>query len=544
MTTSVETTTTTVADHDVRANGSDPQVAGFKAWAEGNGVVVPVALPGMPDAWFDERFPGLREQYGPAVLLGFPPKQKDDEETMPLVKDLCEDFLAATLGELGTPMAPTVFMAVENRFYTYDPNAGIFAEVREPKLIARLSQELLMCANDCSEQCDTTNLKFRFRDTADLRGVVNRARGLLEVGNDYFETSLQEYIACHNGMLRLADREVLPFNASYRRRNKLTVDYVKGASCPMFLDLLMRPALSPEELDLLQRWCGLALIGVNLAQRMMVLTGTAGGGKGTFIRVLRGIIGADNLATLRPMLLGERFEVGRFLGKSLLYGADVPENFLSCKGASSLKSLIGGDPMTLEFKGSNERPEIVCRFNAIVTCNSRLTVHLEGDAEAWRRRLAIVEYKNPKPQKVITDLSEQILTKEAPGVLNWMLEGLEKLRADGWNLQLSDGQQRIVDDLLLESEGDVVFARECLHREEGASLTVAKCYEGYVAFCNERGWVTMPRKRFSNVIGDTVTRQFGLTLRHDLSDDNGKNQRGWRGLICMGTGPDKTEVYV
>src|SRR5256885_11639088 len=52
--------------------------------------------------------------------------------------------------------------------------------------------------------------------------------------------------------------------------------------------------------------------------------------------------------------------------------------------------------LTLEFKGSNERPEIICRFNAIVTCNSRLTVHLEGDAAAWRRRLGIIEYRKAK----------------------------------------------------------------------------------------------------------------------------------------------------
>jgi P4 family phage/plasmid primase-like protien len=543
MTAAVEAAPATVASGGNKPNGSDLQVAGFKAWAEGNGVVVPVVLPGMPDAWFDQKFPGLRELYGPAVLLGYPPKQKDEEESLPIVKDLGEDFLAATMGELGAPEAPTVFVGAEARFYTYNPDSGIFEEVREAKLVARLSALLLQCARDCAKESDTTNLEFRFRDTANLRGVAQRARGLLEVPSSFFESNLQEYIACRNGMLRLADREVLPFAASYRRRNKLMVDYAKGSACPMFLEVLMQPALSPEELDLVQRWCGLALIGVNLAQRMMVLTGTAGGGKGTFIRVLRGIIGPENLATLRPMLLGERFEVGRFLGKSLLYGADVPENFLSCKGASSLKALIGGDPMTLEFKGSNERPEIVCRFNAIVTCNSRLTVHLEGDAEAWRRRLAIVEYKNAKPDKVITDLSEQILAKESSGVLNWMLEGLEMLRADGWTLRLSESQQRTVDDLLLESEADVVFARECLHREEGGSLTVGKCYEAYVTFCNERGWVAMPRKRFSTVIGDTVTRQFGMTMRHDLSDDNGKNQRGWRGLLCMGAASGNTEVY-
>jgi hypothetical protein len=176
----------------------------------------------------------------------------------------------------------------------------------------------------------------------------------------------------------------------------------------------MRPALDTDELDLLQRACGLFLIGENLAQRILLLTGTAGGGKGTFVRVLRDIIGANNVGALRTQLLGERFELGRFLGKTLLYGPDVPDDFLNHRGASNLKALTGGDPVTLEFKNSNEAPGIVCKFNIVVTCNSRLTVHLEGDTGAWRRRLAIIEYRKPKPEKPIADLSEQIFCKEGP----------------------------------------------------------------------------------------------------------------------------------
>jgi hypothetical protein len=63
-------------------------------------------------------------------------------------------------------------------------------------------------------------------------------------------------------------------------------------------------------------------------------------------------------------------------------------------------------------------------------------------------------------QKVIADLSEQILKGEASGVLNWMLEGLEKIRADGWQLHLTFQQQKLVDDLLLESESYTVFVGE------------------------------------------------------------------------------------
>ena len=330
-------------------------------------------------------------------------------------------------------------------------------------------------------------------------------------------------------MLRLSDNALLPFSPSYRRRNKLAVPFDGTAKCPRFLETLMRPALEPNDLDLLQRACGLALIGENLAQKIIILTGTPGGGKGAFVRVLNGIIGQNNLASLRPQLLGERFELGRFLGKTLLYGADVPENFLNQRGASVLKSLTGADPMTLEFKNSNESPLIICRFNVIVTCNSRLTVHLEGDTDAWRRRLIIIDYHKPKPQKVIADLDQQILSTEAPGVLNWMLEGLAKLRADDWQLHLSTAQQASVDNLLLESDGHTMFVRNETARSD-SQLTVHDCFTAYVEYCNERGWLTLSRNKFGQLIGDTVARFHGLPVRHDISDANGKAQRGWQGL--------------
>jgi putative DNA primase/helicase len=515
----------------------------LKEWAEANGVNEPAPesggptmatppLPTTPAAWFAAKFPELPDRHGDAVQEVWP---IGDEKGQPFVKDVSEDFLAATLGESGKPTAPTVFVAHENRFYSYSPSEGIFAEVRDLKLAADLSSLLLECARACREKFDTRNLEFKFRDSANLRGVLARARGVLEVGHDYFETDLMQLVPCRNGMLRLADKKMLPFAPEYRRRNKLAVAYEPDAKCPLFIEKLLVPALDSADVDLLQRWCGLALLGVNLAQRLVILTGTAGGGKGTFIRVLQGIIGPTNVGTMRPELLSERFEIGRLLGKSLLYGADVPDNFLNCKGASVIKALTGGDPVTLEFKGSNERPEIMCRFNAIVTCNSRLTVHLEGDANAWRRRLAIIEYSRPKPkpEDVITDLSERILANEGAGVLNWMLEGLEKLRADGWQLRLTPEQEKRVDDLLLESEADVVFAQECLERDGLETLTVAQCYDAYVQFCNDRGWTAMARKKFSTSIGDTVTRLFGLTVRHDIYQPGEKPQRGWKGIKCV-----------
>jgi P4 family phage/plasmid primase-like protien len=477
-----------------------------------------------PRRWFSERFPSLQAEFGDPI------HEIENEDGILVVKDIAEDFMAATMGEKGTPTAPTVFLPLENKFYGYSPSEGLYVHRQEAVLLTDLSRSILQCARACVEGCDTKTLEFRFRDSSNLSGVLRKARGLLAVPPDYFSTGSTDFIPCANGLLRLSDKALLPFGPEYRCRNKLAVPFDPAATCPLFLDTLMIPAMDADDLDLIQRWCGLALIGENLPQKILLLIGTAGGGKGTFVRLINSIIGPANVASLRTQLLDERFELGRLRGKTLLYGADVPENFLNQRGASVLKSLTGGDPVTLEFKNSNDTPSIICRFNVIVTCNSRLTVHLEGDTDAWRRRLAIVEYNRPKPKDLVADLSERILAREGSGVLNWQLAGLDKVRADGWELRLTSQQLARVDNLLMESDSHAVFARGCLVSDGNGRLTVSDCFSAYVDFCTKRGWNALTKNKFGSLIGDVLAHQFGITVRHDTPDEAGKPQRGWRGI--------------
>jgi phage/plasmid-associated DNA primase len=173
-------------------------------------------------------------------------------------------------------------------------------------------------------------------------------------------------------------------------------------------------------------------------------------------------------------------------------------------------------------------------------------VHLEGDTDAWRRRVVIIPYSEPKPERPIVDLADQILQREASGVLNWMLEGLKKLRADDWLLHLTSAQQAAVDNLLLESDGMTLFVGEALQRDEDSPLTAHDCFSAYVEFCNQRGWRALTRKQFGNEIGDAVTRQYGLTVRHDVKPGGGgKAQRGWVGLCVRNSqGPDGSDIDV
>jgi putative DNA primase/helicase len=495
-----------------------------------------------PNTWFKKKFPMLAATHGEPVALRTPMNGR------PSVQDLNESFLAATLGQESNPEAPTVFIRQEARFYSYRPEQGIFGIASEEELSAWLSDSLLACARDCRETCDVSALEFQYRDTAALTGAVKRARAVIATPDDFFLSNSLDFLPVANGMLRLEDRVLLPFGPDYRRRNKLAVPYVPGARCPMFEDTLLRTSLEDEDIGLLQRWSGLALCGRNIAQRILILSGTAGAGKGTFIRILKGVIGEANIGSLRTDKLNERFEIGRLLNKTLLYGADVPANFLNMGSASVLKSLTGGDPMTVEFKGSMDSPSLTCAFNVIVTSNSRLTVHLEGDVDAWQRRLAIIAYTRPKPANVIPDLDERIMAKEGPGVLNWMLDGLYALRAANWQLALCPRQQSRVNELLLESDSMNEFFTECTIADSLApGITVSETYGAYADFCMNRGWSPVDRYLFGREAPDIVQRLFRLVPRHDIKGSDGKSQRGWKTLRLRAEGegqPDLPDLAV
>jgi P4 family phage/plasmid primase-like protien len=485
-----------------------------------------------PNDWFKKKFPGLAEMHGEPVSL-----KSTNGRTK--ASDLNESFMAATLSERANPDEPTAYLRGENRFYTYSKDLGIFIQASEEDISARLSDLLLSCARACKEDCDVDALEFGLRDSAALTGVVKRAKSLCMMPDNYFSSGMEEFLPVGNGILRISDRTLLPFSPKHHFRNKLAVDYVPGARCPIFQNVLLGNSLDSDDISLLQRWCGLALVGRNKSQAMLILSGTAGAGKGTFVRVLKGIIGEANIGSLRTEQLGQRFEIGRLIDRTLLYGADVPANFLSNENASILKSLTGGDPITVELKSSMAAPSITCEFNIVTTSNSRLVVHLEGDVAAWQRRLKIVHYSKPKPANAIPDLDREILQNESSGVLNWMMDGLYALRAANWQLALSPEQKSRVDELLLESDSVNEFFKDCCIADSAAEgLTITDAFSAYSDYCSDRGWTGLSRNPFGRDSQEIVQRTFRLAVRHDIKGTDGKKQRGWKGFRLKGEGED------
>jgi len=420
----------------------------------------------------------------------------------------------------------------EKEFYLYNSQRGLWQRTTEDALKTMFLDDLLAFALRTNVPAVMTA-----RKNHTLNALVDLLRGRAEK-TGAFATRKRGLVHLANGMLDLTVQPplLLEFSKEFYSRNQCPITLGKGAACPEFEQRLLQSALDQDDIGLLQRWCGAALLGDNFAQKMMLLTGTSAGGKSTLVEVLTQIIGPDNIIELRPPLLNERFEIGRFLGKTLLSGKDVPGDFLGTPGAAALKKLVGHDTLTGEKKMSNGIFPLKGTFDAVITSNSRLRVHLDGDAEAWRRRLLIIPYTKPKPDQPIRDFAGVLIREEAPGILNWMLRGavahLAEL-ADCGDFVLTQQQKDRIDDLLCESDSVRQFVLKKVHKDPDADVTSAHLLAGYNTFCEDKGWQPLPSRIVGRQMPDLIMEIHRAAHRNDIQRD-GKPQRGYRGVGYAG----------
>ena len=415
----------------------------------------------------------------------------------------------------------------EGRFYAYHTDTGLWRHCTEAALKVAFADMLKEYAATLPEAERSQIINARTERT--LAGLLALLQGYAEQRDAFRRQPGVIHVA--NGMLHIGgDKpELRPFDLCYRSRNMVPVAYDPVADCPRFKRELLTAALDPDDVSLIQRHFGACMSGGNRAQKILVATGTAGGGKSTLVEILERQLGIENVGQLRTEHLAERFEIARFVGRTLLCGKDVPGRFLEESGAHALKALVGHDLLDGERKGSNASFPVRGDFGVVITCNSRLRVRLDGDADAWRRRLLIVKYERPKPERPERNFADVLLAEEGSGILRWMVEGarlhMAELAECG-DFRLTLRQRQRVDALLAESDSVREFIRHRVEACDGADVAVFELIEAYTAFCDEMGWEPLSSRRVENALADAM-QELRRAARRNGIERGGSAKRGF-----------------
>jgi hypothetical protein len=429
----------------------------------------------------------------------------------------------------------TIYEPLENQLYVYQQPRGLFVPQDLEALREQLARRMYEIAEARASEGKGYRAIERFITMQNLTGVFEALKGLTYQKGFFDRRSLEPFsIHAANCMLVLGGDyqfHVAKFSPDFRSRNQSPIPYDANADDSEFRNAFFNGKMKDYDVSLIQKYCGQCLLGRNLSQTMILLDGVPKSSKTTLALVMAEVVGSDNCTQLRTAHLDERFEASAFIGKSILIAPDVKADFLSLYGASILKSLVGGDRMTAEFKRSNRRVPFDGVFNVIITSNCRLRAKVEGDEEAWRRRLLIVRFETPFSTQRIPDYHLKIVRDQGPGVLRFFIDGVRALLSDlgaSGVITTNLEQQARVNKFIDESDSLRRFLRSrlCATTDSTCDLTSNEILDAYYQYCIQNDISSLSTSEAFRSLTELMKDIHGRNQSHSIRR-NGKDQKGY-----------------
>ena len=279
------------------------------------------------------------------------------------------------------------------------------------------------------------------------------------------------------------------------------VAYDPAAICAQFLAFLERFQPNARTRRFLQVAAARALLGGASTQVLIFLFGEGANGKSVFMETLTRLLGTY-AGRLRPESITGAMEqsgdkaspdFARLAGARFVAIAELPRGAPLREGL--IKTMTGGEPMPVRHLNKGFF-DLVPQFIPFMSGNQMPEV--SGlDRGIWRR-LKFVPWTvsiPPTEQKPLPEVVAGFMA-EAPGILNWMIEGAR--------IFLTEGLIEPPDVLELgeEHRGDSdpvgQFVKACVEHRPGNKVQARTAYKAFEAWCAANSVRAWKEKSFSS----------------------------------------------
>lgn len=423
-----------------------------------------------------------------------------------------------------------------NDWYAYSEMNGAWCQLNKPKLRNIIHRAIVFLGRKM-EILDF----LAFCKPSYFNGVIGMMVPFPEYEN-IFDHAPKYVINVKNGTLVIdSDGNVVMHEHSpeFLCRNTININYDPTVDYTDFVKEMFGDHVSPEDIDVMQKYAGQCLFGWNVSQTILLISGEAGTGKSNIVRLLEMILGRGNYEGLRTSMLDRPFETSRFEGKSLLVASDQYSDALMKKGAHMLKTLTGGDEGTTERKGENEHAMIKGVFNVIMVSNPDLALSLDDDHVAWARRIRPVKYVGEAPRDPDRLFVEHMLAKNSKQILKWMVDGAIALRGDGDKINPPPEMALRIDELIQEADACYAFVKNCVIRTR-LTVDVLLSSTLYNAFTSSNYFIGEANKQtIQKGLKKAMKDVYGIKKpRQDLPGPDGKAKYSYVGFRIEWNDPD------
>jgi putative DNA primase/helicase len=279
-----------------------------------------------------------------------------------------------------------------------------------------------------------------------------------------------------------------------------------------------------DSIATLAEWFGYVISGRLDLHKIVLLVGPTRAGKGAIARVLGALVGPENVAGPTLTSLAGDFGLAPLLGRPLAVISDA-----RLGGRNSdivverLLAISGEDTITVNRKYREQwTGKLPSRFMVI----SNELPHLGDASAAIAGRFVTLLLTRSWLGNEDKTLEPQLHT-ELPGILNWALDGLDRLtQADRFTRPRSTDEAYVALQDLASPVG--AFVRDLCTVDLAAEIDVDEIYAAWTGWCEDNGHKRSNKQRFGRDLravvphvrvvhvrdGEDRTRVYrGITLR-------------------------------
>ena len=410
------------------------------------------------------------------------------------------------------------YVPERKQWFMYDGKAwqSDTGTLKVMKLCKKLANKLMVYALSIKDE-DTRKMyidyakKWQTRRTREI--ILRDAQDIHPLPMREFDKDIY-LLNCRNGTLDLKNGSFYSHKASDYITKIAGVKYEPNAKCERWEEFIGEIMSGDKgKADFLQKSLGYALTGDTRYETMFILFGaTTRNGKGTSMETFLRICG-DYGKTCRPETIGIKTnnsssapseDVARLAGARFV-NISEPDKRLTLS-AALIKTLTGNDTINARFLHENSF-DFKPKFKIFINTNhlplvTDLTLLTSG-------RVKIIPYERHfEEEEQDTGLKAEFSKDEnLSGILNWVLEGYQKLQQTGFDVPSSVKNAT----LSYQKENDKVgqFIEERLEENVNCEERTSDVYLAYQDWCKENGFYPENSRNFKSALANigTIIRQ-------------------------------------
>ena len=277
-----------------------------------------------------------------------------------------------------------------------------------------------------------------------------------------------DVILFSNGMLDFESGKLISHDGRYFATGLPSFRYDPKARCPLW-ESKVSEWLHESYIPTLQEFAGYAMTCDTSAEVFLTMIGVTRGGKSTIADVMQNLVGPGQHCSRTLNDLSGDFGLQGTVDKKLLFIPDAHNTETSRRAAvlERIKLIVGNDGVSVNRK---HLPPLSVRVPMrIVLIANQLPKFLD-ESGALAARMLMLEFGTSFRGREDRELRSK-LKAELPGIANWALEGLRRLRANGNRFTVGKkGKAAAVDANMAQSPA-LRFARDCLNVTGGKEYT-------------------------------------------------------------------------